>query len=307
MKTAFCFPGQGSQTVGMGVAFADVSPAAAAVFAEASEAFGADLLELCRSGPQERLDQTEITQPALTTASVACLAAVREAGVTADVAIGHSAGEYAALVAAGILGIGDAVRLTRARGEATAAAAVRTPGSMSAIIGLDDAQVEALCAGIEGVWVANYNCPGQIVVSGETAAVEQLNEAAKEAGARRALTLAVSGAFHSPLTAAAADDLRPALAAATFRAPSSAFFSTVTCQLEDEANIGQILEDQLGAPVRFTQAIQALATMGVTTCIEVGPGGVLAGLMRRIDRNLTALAISDPESLAKAQEVLGNG
>ena len=116
MKTAFCFPGQGSQTVGMGVAFAVSSAAAAAVFAEASEAFGSDLLELCRSGPQERLDQTEITQPALTTASVACLAAVREAGITADVAIGHSAGEYAALVAAGILSVGDAVRLTRARG-----------------------------------------------------------------------------------------------------------------------------------------------------------------------------------------------
>jgi [acyl-carrier-protein] S-malonyltransferase len=178
---------------------------------------------------------------------------------------------------------------------------------MSAIIGLEDAQVEELCDGIEGVWVANYNCPGQIVVSGESAAVEQLNEAAKEAGARRALTLAVSGAFHSPLTAAAADDLRPALEAATFNAPTSAFFSTVTCQLEDETNLVQILEDQLGAPVRFTQAIQALAAGGVTTCIEVGPGGVLAGLMRRIDRNLTALAISDPESLAKAQEVLGNG
>lgn len=305
MKTAFCFPGQGSQTVGMGVAFADASAAAAAVFAEASEAFGADLLQLCRSGPQERLDQTEITQPALTTASVACLAAVREAGIDADVAIGHSAGEYAALVAAGILGVGDAVRLTRARGEATAAA--RTPGAMSAIIGLEDAQVEELCDGIEGVWVANYNCPGQVVVSGESAAVEQLNEAAKEAGARRALTLAVSGAFHSPLTAAAADDLRPALLAATFSAPTSGFFSTVTCRLEDETNVVQILEDQLGAPVRFTQAIQALAAAGVTTCIEVGPGGVLAGLMRRIDRNLTALAISDPESLAKAQEVLGNG
>jgi [acyl-carrier-protein] S-malonyltransferase len=292
MKTAFCFPGQGSQTVGMGVAFADSSVAAAEVFGEASEAFGSDLLELCRSGPQERLDQTEITQPALTTASVA---------------IGHSAGEYAALVAAGILGVGDAVRLTRARGEATAAAAARTPGAMSAIIGLEDAQVEELCEGIEGVWVANYNCPGQIVVSGESAAVEQLNEAAKEAGARRALTLAVSGAFHSPLTAAAADDLRPALLAATFTAPTSAFFSTVTCQLEDEGNVIQILEDQLGAPVRFTQAIQALVAEGVTTCIEVGPGGVLAGLMRRIDRNLTTLAISDPESLAKAQEVLGNG
>ena len=304
MRTAFCFPGQGSQAVGMGTAFADASPAAAAVFAEASEAFGDDLLAICRSGPQEVLDRTEITQPALTTASCACLAAVREAGIEGDVAIGHSAGEYAALVAAGILGVGDAVRLTRARGEATAAAASRTPGAMAAIIGLDDAAVEELCEGIEGVWVANYNCPGQVVVSGETAAVEQLNAVATEAGARRALTLPVSGAFHSPLTAAAADDLRPALEAADFHAPTSAFFSTVTCRLEDGTGIAGILEDQLGAPVRFTQAIQALAADGVTTCIEVGPGNVLAGLIRRIDRDLTALAIGDPESLAKAQEVL---
>ena len=304
MRTAFCFPGQGSQAVGMGAAFADASPAAAGVFAEASEAFGDDLLAICRNGPQEVLDRTELTQPALTTASCACLAAVREAGIEGDVAIGHSAGEYAALVAAGILGVGDAVRLTRARGEATAAAAARTPGAMAAIIGLDDAAVEELCAGIDGVWVANYNCPGQVVVSGETAAVEQLNAAATEAGARRALTLPVSGAFHSPLTAAAADDLRPALEAAEFRAPTSAFFSTVTCRLEDGTGIAGILEDQLGAPVRFTQAIQALAAEGVTTCIEVGPGNVLAGLIRRIDRDLTALAIGDPESLAKAQEVL---
>jgi [acyl-carrier-protein] S-malonyltransferase len=288
----------------MGVAFADASPAAAAVFAEASDAFGADLLALCRNGPQEALDRTEITQPALTTASCACLAAVREAGIDGDVAIGHSAGEYAALVAAGSLGVGDAVRLTRARGEATAAAAARTPGAMAAIIGLDDAQVEALCDGIEGVWVANYNCPGQVVVSGEAAAVELLNAAATEAGARRALTLPVSGAFHSPLTAAAADDLRPALEAADFLAPTSAFFSTVTCRLEDGTGLAAILEQQLGAPVRFTQAIRALAAEGVTTCIEVGPGNVLAGLIRRIDRQLTTLSIGDPESLAKAQEVL---
>jgi [acyl-carrier-protein] S-malonyltransferase len=204
MKTAFCFPGQGSQAVGMGVAFAAASPAAAAVFAEASAAYGSDLLELCRSGPKELLDQTEITQPALTTASLACLAAVREAGISADVSIGHSAGEYAALVASGILSIGDAIRLTQARGVATAAAAVRTPGAMAAVIGLEDAQVEALCDGIDGVWVANYNCPGQVVVSGEHEAVDAFIEAATEAGARRALKLAVSGAFHSPLTAAAA-------------------------------------------------------------------------------------------------------
>ncbi len=304
MKIAFCFPGQGSQSVGMGVAFAETSAAAAAVFEQASAAFGSDLLELCRTGPKERLDQTEITQPALTTASLACLAAVREAGIEGEVAIGHSAGEYAAIVAAGMLSVADAIRLTRARGEATAAAAARTPGSMAAIIGLDDDQVEALCAEIDGVWVANYNCPGQIVVSGTDSAVEQLLESATAAGARRALKLAVSGAFHSPLTAAAADDLRPALEAVTFSSPTSAFFSTVTCQQEDSTGLVEILTDQLGAPVRFTQAIRALAADGVTHCIEVGPGGVLAGLIRRIDRNLTTLAIADPEGLTKAREVL---
>ncbi len=304
MNTAFCFPGQGSQTVGMGVAFADASPAAAAVFVEASAAFGEDLLELCRIGPQERLNQTEITQPALTTASVACLAAVREAGIGGDVAIGHSAGEYAALVAAGVIGVLDAVRLTQARGIATAAAAQRAPGAMAAVLGLEDAQVEALCAGIDGVWVANYNCPGQVVVSGKIEAVDALISAATEAGARRALRLSVSGAFHSPLTAAAADDLRPALEATNFAPPTIGFFSTVTCQLEDETNIVKILTQQLGAPVRFTQAVQSLAQQGITQCVEIGPGGVLTGLIRRIDRNLTALSISDPEGLAKAQEVL---
>ncbi len=304
MNTAFCFPGQGSQTVGMGVAFADASPAAAAVFVEASEAFGEDLLELCRIGPQERLNQTEITQPALTTASVACLAAVREAGIGGDVAIGHSAGEYAALVAAGVIGVLDAVRLTQARGIATAAAAQRAPGAMAAVLGLEDAQVEALCAGIDGVWVANYNCPGQIVVSGKIEAVDALISAATEAGARRALRLSVSGAFHSPLTATAADDLRPALEATSFAPPVIGFFSTVTCQLEDETDIVKILTQQLGAPVRFTQAVQSLAQQGITQCVEIGPGGVLTGLIRRIDRNLTALSISDPEGLAKAQEVL---
>lgn len=307
MRIALCFPGQGSQSVGMGVAFADASPAAAAVFAEASEAYGDDLLGLCRSGPQEVLDRTEVTQPALTTASLACLAAVREAGIDGEVAIGHSAGEYAALVAAGILGVGDAVRLTRARGEATAAAAARTPGAMAAVLGLDDAQVESLCDGIDGVWVANYNCPGQIVVSGEDAAVDALIAAAVAAGSRRALKLAVSGAFHSPLTAAAADDLRPALEAAAFAAPAIGFFSTVTCRLEDGADMVTILTDQLGAPVRFTQAIRALAADGVTHCLETGPGGVLTGLIRRIDRDLTALSIADPEGLDKAREVLADG
>jgi [acyl-carrier-protein] S-malonyltransferase len=262
MRTAFCFPGQGSQRVGMGVAFAEVSPAARAVFDEASAAFGDDLLELCRSGPQERLDDTAITQPALTTASLACRAAAVEAGLEAEVAIGHSAGEYAALAAAGVIGVADAIRLTRARGLATAEAATRTPGAMAAIIGLDDADVEALCASIDGVWVA----------SGEEAAVDLAVERAKEAGARRAVRLSVSGAFHSPLAAAAADDLRPALEATTFTAPTIGFFSTVTCRLEDADGLVGILTDQLGAPVRFTQAIRDLRTLGIERFIEVGPG-----------------------------------
>jgi [acyl-carrier-protein] S-malonyltransferase len=305
MRTAFCFPGQGSQRVGMGVAFAEVSPAARAVFDEASAAFGDDLLELCRSGPQERLDDTAITQPALTTASLACRAAAVEAGLEADVAIGHSAGEYAALAAAGVIGVADAIRLTRARGLATAEAATRTPGAMAAIIGLDDADVEALCASIDGVWVANYNCPGQIVVSGEEAAVDLAVERAKEAGARRAVRLSVSGAFHSPLAAAAADDLRPALEATTFTAPTIGFFSTVTCRLEDADGLVGILTDQLGAPVRFTQAIRDLRTLGIERFIEVGPGGVLTGLIRRIDRDALAVSIATPDDLTKAMEVLG--
>lgn len=304
MRTAFCFPGQGSQRVGMGVEFAAASPAARAVFDEASAAFGEDLLALCADGPQERLDDTAITQPALTTASLACRAAVVEAGLAADVAIGHSAGEYAALAAAGIIGVGDAIRLTQARGLATAAAAARKPGAMAAIIGLADEDVEALCAEIDGVWVANYNCPGQIVISGEDAAVDTAVERATEAGARRAVRLSVSGAFHSPLTAAAADDLRPALEATAFASPTIGFFSTVTCRLEDADGMVAILMDQLGAPVRFTQAIGDLRALGVERFVEVGPGGVLTGLIRRIDRDAVAVSIANPDDLTKAMEVL---
>lgn len=304
VRTAFCFPGQGSQRVGMGVAFAEASPAARAVFDEASGAFGDDLFELCRSGPQERLDDTAITQPALTTASLACRAAVVEAGLDADVAIGHSAGEYAALAAAGVIGVADAVRLTQARGIATAAAAARNPGAMAAIIGLADEDVEALCTEIDGVWVANYNCPGQIVVSGEEAAVDAAVERATEAGARRAVRLSVSGAFHSPLAAAAADDLRPALEQTSFASPSIGFFSTVSCRLEDESGLVGILMDQLGAPVRFTQAIRDLRALGVERFVEIGPGGVLTGLIRRIDRDAIAVSIANPDDLTKAMEVL---
>jgi [acyl-carrier-protein] S-malonyltransferase len=299
---AFLFPGQGSQEVGMGAAFAAASPAARAAYDEASAAVGFDVAELSFEGPIERLSATEMTQPALTATSLACLAAVREAGFQADFVIGHSVGEYAALVAAAALSLSDAMVLVRERGLATAEAAVETPGAMAAVIGLPDEKVEELCAAIDGVWPANYNCPGQLVVSGTEAGVGALIEAAQEAGARRAVRLNVSGGFHSPLTAVAERRLRPALEAVTFHDPVTPFFSTVTTRVEEHgADLAEILVKQLTAPVRFTQAVEELVRRGVTQFVEIGSGNVLSGLVRRIDRSVQAIAVSGPDGLAKLE------
>jgi [acyl-carrier-protein] S-malonyltransferase len=301
-KMAFLFPGQGSQEVGMGAAFAAASPAARAAYDEASAAVGFDVAELSFEGPIERLSATEMTQPALTATSLACLAAVREAGFQADFVIGHSVGEYAALVAAAALSGSDAMVLVRERGLATAEAAVETPGAMAAVIGLPDEKVEELCAAIDGVWPANYNCPGQLVVSGTEAGVGALIEAAQEAGARRAVRLNVSGGFHSPLTAVAERRLRPALEAVTFHDPVTPFFSTVTTRVEEHgADLAEILVKQLTAPVRFTQAVEELVRRGVTQFVEIGSGNVLSGLVRRIDRSVQAIAVSGPDGLAKLE------
>ena len=301
---AFCYPGQGSQEVGMGQAMATAVPAARAVFDAADEALGFSLSAICAEGPIERLTETEITQPALVTTSLACVAALREAGITADVHVGHSVGEYAALAGAGLADDVDAIRLVRARGEATAAAARRRPGAMAAILGLDDAVVVGLCAGIDGVWPANYNSPGQIVVSGTVDGVDSLIAAAEAAGARRAIKLKVSGGFHSPLSASAGDDLRPVLETVAFRHPSSRFFSTTTVRDEDEQTIAQLLIDQLGAPVRFTQSVHALRDEGVETFVEVGSGSVLSGLIRRIDRSLATLSVQAPDDIPRLRELL---
>ncbi|MDX6376279.1 MAG: [acyl-carrier-protein] S-malonyltransferase [Gaiellaceae bacterium] len=306
MSVAFLFPGQGAQEVGMGAAFAAASPAARAAYDEASAAVGFDVAELSFEGPIERLSATEMTQPALTATSIACLAAVREAGFQADFVIGHSVGEYAALVAAAALSVSDAMVLVRERGLATAEAAVETPGAMAAVIGLPDEKVEELCAAIDGVWPANYNCPGQLVVSGTEAGVGALIEAAQEAGARRAVRLNVSGGFHSPLTAVAERRLRPALEAVTFHDPVTPFFSTVTTQVEEHgADLAEILVKQLTAPVRFTQAVEELVRRGVTQFVEIGSGNVLSGLVRRIDRSVQAIAVSGPDGLAKLEAARG--
>jgi len=304
VKVAFCFPGQGSQDVGMGRAMAEAYPDARAVYDEGSEALGFDLAELCFEGPLEELTRTELQQPALVATELACLRAIETTGVRPDAVVGHSVGEYAALAAAGALPTGEAVSLVRLRGEATAEAAAAHPGAMAAVIGLEDAVVEELCAGIDGVWPANYNCPGQLVVSGENAAVDRLIEAAAEAGARKTVKLPITGAFHSPLVGPAVDRLRPAVEAAAWREPSPPFMSTVTAGFEGAESLPQILLDQLTGPVRFTQAVQALVAAGVDTFVEVGPGKVLAGLLRRCDRSLTTLSVGDPDGVAALEEAL---
>lgn len=303
-KIAFCFPGQGSIEEGMCRDIAEAVPAAMQVFETGTQASGLDLKQLCFEGDLETLFETEVQQPALVTSSLAVLAALKARGITPDYVVGHSVGEYAALAAVEAMDTATAIALVRERALATAEAARLHPGAMAALLGLDDEVVERLCAGIEGVWPANYNCPGQIVVSGENAAVEQLLAAAQAEGARRAVMLKVSGAFHSPLVEHAAARLRPAVERIQFAEPRVPFVSTVTAQVEHAGAIGGLLVDQLVAPVKFTQAVSGLVKEGVKTFVEVGPGTVLSGLVKRIDRSVTSLSVNNLAALKKLEETV---
>ncbi|HVD43144.1 MAG TPA: ACP S-malonyltransferase [Gaiellaceae bacterium] len=303
---AFCFPGQGSLEAGMGQEIALAVPEAMEVFERASEAAGLDLIHLCFEGPEAELVQTEVQQPALVATSLAVLAAVKARGIKPDFVVGHSVGEFAAIASAGAIRLEEAIALVRERGLAMAEAARKNPGSMAAILGLDDEVVERICRRILNVWPANYNCPGQIVVSGEDPAVDEACDLAEQEGARRAVKLRVSGAFHSPLVARAADRLRPALDRVKFTEPTAPFMSTVTARIEDAKRMGPLLVEQLTAPVRFTHAAQALRRKGVQTFVEVGPGNVLSGLIKRIDRNAKTISVSTPEALDKLEETLAS-
>jgi [acyl-carrier-protein] S-malonyltransferase len=252
------------------------------VYDRGSIASGMDLKKLCFDSPLEDLVGTEVQQPALVATSLAVLAALRARGIQADYVVGHSVGEFSALAAAEAMTDEEAIRLVTERGLAMAEAARQHPGSMAAILGLDDEIVETLCRKILGVWPANYNCPGQIVVSGALEAVQECIEQASLAGAKRAIQLKVSGAFHSPLVARAAERLKPAV------------------------RLGTLLVDQLTAPVRFTHATRALIGSGVRTFVEVGPGNVLTGLVRRIDRSVNTFSVNDLASLEKLESDLAS-
>jgi len=298
-------PGQGSFELGMGREIAKATPEAMAVYEEGSEASGLDLRQLCFEGTAEELTRTDLQQPALVTTSLAINAALRARGIEPDYVVGHSVGEFSALGSAGSLHVPEAIALVRERGLAMAEAARLRPGSMAAILGLADEAVESLCRKIANVWPANYNCPGQLVISGETLSVDEACAEAEREGARRAIKLRVSGAFHSPLVEKAADRLRPAIERVQLVEGRAQFMSTVTARLEDARTYRELLVQQLTAPVKFTQAARELISQGVTTFVEVGPGSVLSGLLKRIDKSVRTISVSDLKSLDEATAELG--
>ena len=313
MSLALVFPGQGSQSVGMLAELAERYPIVRQTYAEAGDTLGYDLWELTASGPAERLNSTECTQPAMLAAGVATWRAWQECGAPLpQMVAGHSLGEYSALVCAGALEFRSAVALVRERGRAIQAAVPAGKGAMAAILGLEDAAAEAACteaAQGEVVEAVNYNAPGQIVIAGDTGAVERAMAAAKARGAKRALLLPVSVPAHSSLLQGAAAQFRERLAQTSISAPTVRWFSAVdAAEHGTPEDIRAILERQLASPVRWTTTVLALTAAGATLLVECGPGKVLTALNRRIDRRpeINCMAIEDGASLQAAMEAAGS-
>ena len=298
-KTAFLFPGQGAQKCGMAKSFYDSDADARAVFDMASELLSMDMAELCFA-PNDRLDLTEYTQPAMVTAGIAMLKAVEKTGLKADVCAGLSLGEYEALYQAGILRAEDAIATVRERGILMAEAVPAGVGAMAAVLGADASQVEATIEPIPEVWIANYNCPGQIVISGCKESVFEAAEALKAAGIKRVLPLNVSGPFHSGMLVGAGEKLRAFLEKITFHKPVMPYAANFTgAYVENESLVRDLLVRQVSGSVRFEQSIRAMLADGVDTFVEIGPGKTLSGFVKKIDRNAVTVNIETTEDLEK--------
>ena len=312
MGYAAVFPGQGSQSVGMLAALGNEHPAVLETFSEASEALGYDLWRVCQEGPEERLNATECTQPAMLAAGVAVWRLWRARGGPApDAMAGHSLGEYSALVCAGAVAFHDAVSLVAARGRYMQEAVPRGEGAVAAVLGLDDDAVDAACrAAEEGEVIrpVNYNAPGQVVLAGHTAAVSRALDLARAAGARRAMVLPLSVPVHSPLMAPAAERFRVRIEDVEFTAPTLPVLANIGVEPHGAPeSIRERLVLQLHSPVPWAATVRELAARGIDEVLEPGPGRVLAGLNRRIDRSMTAHAVHDPPSLKAALGALGDG
>ena len=303
-KIAFIFPGQGAQACGMGKGFYEQTETGKKIFNKATQLMGFSMPQLCFE-ENDRLDITEYTQAAMVTASIAMMRVLEENGIKPDVAAGLSLGEYCALAAAGVMGDEDAIRTVRQRGILMQEAVPVGEGAMAAILALDAAVIEEVTGAMEGVWIANYNCPGQIVISGEKAAVEEACEKLKAAGAKRAVMLNVSGPFHSGMLTAAGEKLGQVLSRVELHEPRIPYVANVTAQyVKSAGEVKELLTRQVSSSVRWQQSVEAMIGDGVDTFIEIGPGKTLAGFMRKISRDVKTLNVEKLEDIGKAVEAL---
>ena len=309
-QLAFIFPGQGSQQVGMGAELAQNYPIADATFEEADAALGRGLKQLCFEGPEADLKETENTQLAILTCSVAALRVLKEHNITPNAVAGHSLGEYSALVAAGALDFSDALRLVHARASFMAEAGKTQQGTMAAILGMETAQLQEFCDTAEGVVnIANYNCPGQLVISGEVEAVNHVLELAKaEIGARRCRSLPVSGAFHSPLMAPAQQQFASPLESVAMQPPQVDIAMNVTGEFATDADsIRELLSQQITQPVQWEKTLHTIKKSRTTHFVEVGPGKVLSGLVKRTLPESSAMNVEDLKTLSLVTDEYGSG